>query len=107
MDNQILKMIFDDMGTEAISFMRITDANIKVITYHTTNEGSMIFGPISGVESESVLDSYIMKNNDDTTIIELIERAKERAVSCEEISEKGFDYSIKELSEKQLKYLLS
>ena len=47
-----------------------------------------------------------MKNDDDTTIIELIERAKERAVSCEEISEKAFDYSIKELSEKQLKYLL-
>ena len=102
MSNQILKMVFEDIGDDAISFIKVSNENVLIITYHSANK--MDWG---GVESESVLDSYVMKNNDDTRIIELIERAKKRAVSCEEISEKAFDYSIKELSEKQLKYLLS
>lgn len=107
MDNQIFKLVFDDMGAEAVSFIKVNDANIKVVTYHLANDCALIFGPMSGVESQSVLDSYVMKNNDDNSIIELINQAKERAVSYEEISEKAFDYSVKELCDKQLEFLLS
>ena len=101
MDNQILKLVFDDMGEEAIVFLIVSDTKLTVVTYKSSNKTDW-----GGVKSQSVLDSYVMENNDDNSIATHIEHAKEYAVSCEEISEKAYNYSVKELCEKQLKYML-
>ena len=105
MDNKILKMVYDNMGAEATSFTIIAEKEVKIITFQASNDDDE--GIMGNINSQSVLDSYVMENADDGALIKLIEEAKEGAVSWEEISQKAFEYSIKELSEKQLKYMLS
>lgn len=107
MKNQILKMVFNNMGAEAISFIIINDKEMKVITFQLSEDDDFINIMGGDVTSQATLDSYVMKNNDDGNMIEMLEIAKERAVSCEEVSQKALEYSVKELSEKQLKYILS